>query len=514
MTEEPSRDEGIGNLSRLISGAVIIFSGKMLSRVFALIGQIAIIRSLPQSTFGEIALSLTIVSVLSGMLLLGTPNGTTRLIAAAESEVKRRNTLQSGYLIALTGAGIGIILILLLNGELARLLDKPGIRLPLLILTGYIFFVSVARISVAGLRGFKHSTATVISRDLVAQIVSIGLFVAFLWYGMPFWGAFVYYISTKAAAGLSAIVFLARSTSLPKLVSTRPNPTALRELIDFSWPLAFQGIFVILMTNLDVLMVGFFLPTNEVALYKAVQPLAQVGIVVLSSFVFLYMPIVTEHFEADEYETIDDIFKITTKWIVSASLPLIATFVFFAEDVVRIFYTATYTPAGIALVGLSIGMFIRIIAGPNGATIQAIDKTRVDLVASSLAVAVNFVSNLFLIPAYGIFGAAIGTTLGYVIFNVIELLIIYQVTGSHPFSLNTLKPLPITGGFAWFLSGRFTPTGVFGLVGLVLALTAVHIGVMFVTQSFDKGDIDLVRELGKKFDVDVDPIVRLLLKGT
>jgi len=110
-------------------------------------------------------------------------------------------------------------------------------------------------------------------------------------------------------------------------------------------------------------------------------------------------------------------------------------------------------------------------------TIEAIDRTREDLLASLSALITNAVLNLLLVPRYGIEGAAIATTLSFFVFNAIELSIIYKYTGISPFHWDLATPiLPttfVTLAFTLVLDIQTPSLPVLFLIGL--GICTIHL---------------------------------------
>jgi len=73
----------------------------------------------------------------------------------------------------------------------------------------------------------------------------------------------------------------------------------------------------------------------------------------------------------------------------------------------------------------------------------------------------NIFLNYFLIPKYGIVGAAIATTTSISVVNLIRLGMVLLIMKIHPYKLSYLKPLfaGLSGSFLVFLGFRLIITG-------------------------------------------------------
>jgi O-antigen/teichoic acid export membrane protein len=136
--------------------------------------------------------------------------------------------------------------------------------------------------------------------------------------------------------------------------------------------------------------------------------------------------------------------------------------------------------------------------------LKAINRPRVEMYAAGLGLAVNLLLNVLLIPVLGIVGAAVATVVGYVMFNLVEVVVIYRLVGTHPFSANSLQPLTVTAlvgiGVALFV-GK-SRLGFLSLVGIGILLVVVQAGAVWGTRSFDETDRVLIEQTKRRLGFD------------
>jgi len=499
-------------LSGLAKSAAVVFFGTVLGRILSLLGQVLIVRSLPPTVFGHLALAYTVVSMLGGLALLGIHEGVTRLMSGDETLDYRQQVLQSGYGFALVGALLVAVVLYGLRFRLGTALNDEQLPGLLVVFLPYLVAYAIARVSFGALRAHRRPLAATISRDLMPRVVVIITFLVFASLGQTFFGAIIYWVATPAIMALTAGYYLHRELSIGRVVGRLPSRDVIRELWSFSWPLAVGSSFFLLLSNVDVLMIGYFMDPRSVGLYRAIQPLRQITTFVLASFTFLFLPLATQYYDNGELDALDQFYTISTKWVVTATFPPVLVFTLFAPDVVRVFFTAEYVPAAPALAVLTAGLFVRAIVGLNGDMAKAIDRPKIELYAVAIAVAVNVVLNVLLIPEYGIVGAAVGTVVGYGVYNVLEVAAIYLAVESHPFSLDSIKPLlptllvalgirRVAGDVALSL-----PT----LLGIGVVISTVHLLSMVLTRSLGSEDLLLFERFEDRTGVDLGWIKRLI----
>jgi len=493
-------------LSGLARSATIVFLGSVCGRLLGLFGEVLIVRSLPPASFGHVALAYTVVSTVGGLALLGVHEGVARLMSAEQDRNYRRRVLRSGYVSALAGSIAVATLLYATRFRLGGYLDDPRFPALLVYFLPYLVAYALARVSFGALRAHKRSFAATVSRDFGPRIGALLCFAAFASAGEAFFGAVVYWVVTPVIMACLAGYFLHRGLSMRRVLGHLPDRETTRELWSFSWPLAVGASFFLLLSNVDVLMIGYFMGARSVGLYRAIQPLRQVTMFVLVAFSFLFLPLATEYYDGGDLDALDRFYTVTTKWVVAATAPPVLVFTLFAPDVVRAFFRAEYVPAAPALAVLTGGLFVRALVGPNGDLTKAIDRPKIELYSVAVAVAINVALNAVLIPRYGIVGAAVATVVGYTAYNAIEVAAIFRAVGSHPFSTNSLKPLVptllCTLGLARLTNGTERTLPI--LLGIGVVVAVVHLLSMVLTRSLDHADLLLFEEFEERSGLDLD----------
>lgn len=120
-----------------------------------------------------------------------------------------------------------------------------------------------------------------------------------------------------------------------------------------------------------------------------------------------------------------------------------------------------------------------------------------NLVNSTCWLALNFVLNLFLIPRYGILGAAVATSVSMNVVNVLRLLEVFAYYRFHPFTRSHTKP--IIAGFAaflaaWYVDGHLASGSVWAALLSYLCFVSVYI-VLLAIQGIEPEDRALLRRV-------------------
>ena len=125
-------------------------------------------------------------------------------------------------------------------------------------------------------------------------------------------------------------------------------------------------------------------------------------------------------------------------------------------------------------IGLS--QLFNITSGINGVIIVNSKYYRYDLITNLFLVFFTITANYFLIPIYGINGAALATALSVFLFNFIRLIFIKVKMDMHPFNIKTLYTILLLLTI-YFLS-KYIP--IFGNIYLDLLWKSCYVLMLFV----------------------------------
>ncbi|AEM57271.1 hypothetical protein HISP_08490 [Haloarcula hispanica N601] len=494
--------EKIGDL---FESSAIIFIGLIIGNALALVAEALIARSLSPGAYGSIALAYTVALLGGRIAIFGIKDGVVRLISAKSAISERAHIIQHGLaIVLLTGCVVGIGFVAS-RDIVAEIVEDPLVGRYLLFFSPFVIFFSARAVLFGTLRAEERSVSAVISRDILGRILPFIILAIAIFINRPILGAVGYWLGVPVAILLSSLLFLRDRYPLSEIILRNPNRDTFERLLRFSLPLAMGAYLSIFLTHSDILMIGYFLDSNEVGYYRAVQPLQQASILLLMAFSFLFLPAATQFYEQKEIDDLERFYTVSTKWISVGTLPIVLVFGLFADDVVRVLFGAAYSPAAPALTLLVSGHFLRAVVGLNGDIVKAIDRTKIELISVLIGVITNILLNIYLIPRVGIVGAAIGTATGFLAYNITELFAIYRTIEIHPFAVNNFKPLVLTTILALVIRG-FTQEirfGIFGLGALGILFGIVALVSMVLTKSIDKTDLILLKRIEERTGSDL-----------
>ncbi|OYR61625.1 hypothetical protein DJ83_07385 [Halorubrum ezzemoulense] len=497
----------------LVKGGGILFIGFVLELSLSFGAKLLMARLLEKTSYGSVSLGIVLAANVSTILLFGLNIGVARYLPRVNGSAKERGLIRTAFVSTVPVAVTVAAIIYILSDPIAIVVfDDPSIASELTIFALAIPFAVLMKLGVGVVQGKKLALPKVLIRQ-IAQPVSRFVFITLaLWFGLASMGVSWAYVASYAVAAFLAMYFVVRYVSLP---GTGPSTQMRGELFSFSAPLAVSSVTMLVFSGIgiDTLMIGYFGTTEAVADYNVVFPLASVLTLVFTSFSFIFMPVLSELHAEERGDELRRLYTVVTKWIFLGTLPLFLLFVFFPNEAISYTFGSNYSEAGTALTVLAVGFFSHTLVGPNESTLNSIGATKHVMYDNITAAVVNIMINFLLIPTYGIIGAAVGTTVAYIILNSLYSYHVFVLTGVHPFSMAMLKPG--IGGIVIGLVVYFIVTSAFQITPLVLVAASLVYAIFYTVAvlllgGVEREEVMLVLSFEERFGVDLGPLKRVV----
>jgi O-antigen/teichoic acid export membrane protein len=133
------------------------------------------------------------------------------------------------------------------------------------------------------------------------------------------------------------------------------------------------------------------------------------------------------------------LFRVSTKWTLYVSLPVLMVVWFAPRGVLNVLYGPAYVPGATALILLTVGQTINAGTGPTGPFLNMTGHHLVWLRLSGLALLTNVILCLLLVPRWGMEGAAASTGLSLTVLSLTSLAVVRRILGAWPYDRRFLK---------------------------------------------------------------------------
>ena len=230
--------------------------------------------------------------------------------------------------------------------------------------------------------------------------------------------------------GFLLLSFLS-SIQVYRLFSRLDKPTAnsekfsLKEIFKTSSPMALSAIAYFIMQSIDIVILSIYEGFDQIAYYSVSVKLAMVTALALMSVNIVIAPRIAEIYEKKEFQSLQQLIKHSTRIIFFISICVLSILFFFSEEILNLFGEG-YVVAKNALITLLAAQFFNAFSGPGAIYLNMTGRQKILNRILIAGLAVNITLNFYLIPAYGINGAASATLVSLIIWNSITALLIFS----------------------------------------------------------------------------------------
>jgi len=504
------------SLKTITKGAGILFVGIFISKLLTYIYRIIVAR-IGTEQYGLLSLGIAILGILTTLSLLGLNRGVLRYISFYKGKqelLKIKNILSSTFKITLPLSSILAIFLFIFSNRISvTFFHNPNLSIIIKIIAIAIPFNVFREILFSTLRAFQKIRYEVYAKNIIENISKIILTLIFLVLGLSIIGATISYTLSILFSAILAFYFLEKKV-FSFFKNKADNFFNNKELLTYSLPLLFSNFIFSLILWTDTLMIGYFLPESEVGIYNAALPTAFLMWMIPQALLILFIPILTEFYAQNKYDEFKNVYKTVTKWIFVINLILLSIFYLFSKSILGILFGSAYITGAISLIILGTGYFIGFLTSSSQDILLILKKTKLILFNTTLMAIGNIILNLYLIPIYGITGAAIATSSIFILRSILLTIESYLIKKIIPFKLNYIKILfsiSIASILIKYIS-KFYPINIFTLMINGILLLGFYSLFLLITKSFEKEDIMIIKTMQQKIGIDFTKINRFLSK--
>jgi O-antigen/teichoic acid export membrane protein len=431
----------VGHISRH-SG--VLLAGTAFTAALGYFFKVYLARTLGAEILGIYALGITLIGFIGTFNSLGLVESAVRFAAVYRSNdqpQQLRALLWRGGAILLAANVLFATIFLKVGGTVARrFYHTPA-------LARYIpWFATLMLLGVIStfysriLAGYKQ----VGRRTLITSFIGTPAMMLFaIFFVGAGWGLRGYLLAQVLGALLVIVLLLIVVWSLtpPAARSFWPWPVPLeREVWSFS--AAAMGILLVefFMGQIDKVALGVYLGARSVGIYSVAAAVVAYVTLILNSVNQVFSPVIADLHARGDNAMLARLYKALTKWILALTLPLAITVIVCARPLMRIFGHDFEAGWPILIIGTA-GQLVNCGVGSVGLLLlMSGNQRRLLRVLASMA-AVMVVANIWLIPIWGITGAAVAAAITNAGTNVWNLLLVRKVFGFSPFGSSFVRLL-------------------------------------------------------------------------
>ena len=179
-----------------------------------------------------------------------------------------------------------------------------------------------------------------------------------------------------------------------------------KKILQNSYPMFLAASIMFLMSYIDSFMISYYLDEYQVGIYSACVNLSMMITFIPMAIGGYISPKVSKHYSNGEISKLKSIFKNSLIIITIITIPIFLILYLYAEFFLGLF-GAAFTVATTTLLITNIAFLSEALCGPVGFILNMTDNQHLFMKILLVSLLINIVFNAFLIPIYGINGAAI-----------------------------------------------------------------------------------------------------------
>lgn len=376
-------------------------------------------RLLAVEELGKYAYFLSVITLLSIPAALGVPEVLIREV----SKFIKANCLGSVKRL-LSWAKVSVAITLLLVTIIVSFWinfyyeDKSLYLIVIIVLTVTLLALNAVRNSV--IIGLKASILGQIPEMLVKPAIFF-LILSVLYY-------LDYQVSFEIGLGINAmsllVSFIFGSFILIKLMpdtsstSSAKTNNSSKEWTYSALPLALLSGMYVINSQLDILMLGWLSTDENVGVYKVVS---QIGLFVIFGQQMVrsvVAPRFSEYWFDNQKRELEKLAQLSSKVSFVIALSIGGLFIVLGRDIIRLCFGEVYESGYYAVVILCVSKIVTAAFGSIGNLLNMCGMERKSIWGLLFGSVVNLLAGMFLIPEYGLEGAAIATLIAILVWNL------------------------------------------------------------------------------------------------
>lgn len=195
-----------------------------------------------------------------------------------------------------------------------------------------------------------------------------------------------------------------------------------------SFPMMLASSAMIILASTDTFLMGVFDTNENVGVYNIALKISTLSIFILQAVSSILAPKIAKAYAENDNKNFKKIMKFTTRVNFYLSLSLILMIILFRDFLLGLF-GEQFTDGGILLIILCLGQVVSSFSGPVGVVMQMIGQQKAFRNIVIIALIVNIILNINLIPVYGGTGAAISTSISLFIWNITSTIYLRRKLG-------------------------------------------------------------------------------------
>jgi len=340
------------------------------------------------------------------------------------------------FLISLAGIIISILLFFAFKPAIISYHEEQSllfVQYAMLVIPVFIFIVFHTLFS-AWLRSLMKIIIPAIFFEIILRLLFIAIVFIYVWFDLTFDTFIKLYALCYAAPAVGLFIYSWKNGFLSFRIKITP------QIKEYANPAVKYGLFCLfasigttLVGYIDSIMLSGMIGLASVAVYTIANNFISVLMMPYRSFSGISSPLVAEYWQKNDMKSMQTIYQKFTLNIVIVS-SLLFLLIWLNIDSYYLNMPEIYAAGKWVFFILFIGKLFDIATGLNSIILNTSKKYVWDLYFAIFLIIIAVITNLLLIPVWGVNGAALATTICVIIISLLRVLAVKKFFHIQPFT--------------------------------------------------------------------------------
>lgn len=210
----------------------------------------------------------------------------------------------------------------------------------------------------------------------------------------------------------------------------------------FSYVNSIGNMFV---TTIDAMMIASFIGLKATGIYTTIIYFTTALQIPYKSLMRITYPLISDYWKEKDMQSMSELYKKFSSVNLAISMIVFVLF-WISRNEIFSFLPKEFEEGMYVFLFLMIGKLFDMYMGLNGVIFVTSKKYKYDIIFTITLFICVIVFNSFLIPIYGMVGAAIATAIGFVVYNIGRLVFVWVVYKIHPFQIKQVAVFALSIG--------------------------------------------------------------------
>ncbi len=400
---------------------VILTLSKIIMLSISMVVTMILSRFRTYEEYGTYSQLLLVTNFLAALFMLGLPNSVNYFLVHSESEKDKSSFLSVFYTLStVLSFFIGLVL-LLIEPFIEAYFHNTAIRSYWYFLLLYPWTSIICRTIENVLVVYKKIALLVVYRISNSVCILACVIMAHV-LGLHFQQ---YMIAVTAVNSFFSIVvyYCVRKLSTGTCISFNWEMT--RRILSFSVPIGFAGMIGTLNTEMDKFLIGFFMSTEDMAIYS--NAAKELPITIISaSITAVLLPHITKLIKDNRSKEAIKLWRCATELAMQIISVIVAIIITFSGEIITVLYSEKYLPGENVFKVYAFMLLLRVTY--FGMILNAYGKTKRILYYTTISLCINAVLNPIMFFLLGMIGPPIATLISQVCVMLLQLSCTAKIT--------------------------------------------------------------------------------------